>query len=390
MRLRLFVAAGEASGDMHAAHLLEALRRHHPDLEVAGIGGNRMAAAGVRLLAHEKDLAVVGITEVASRLGALLRALRSAGRYLAQHRPHGVILVDFPDFNLRIARKARRLGIPVVYYIGPQVWAWRRRRVHTLSRLVRRMVVILPFEAALYRDAGADCVFVGHPLVDLVRPRLNREAGMARYALREGRPIVALLPGSRWQEVRRLLPEMLRAVARLAREGLPVQAVIPVAPSLDPAWVQRQVAASGVEARVVHGEAVDVLQLCDCAVVASGTVTLEAAFLEKPMVIVYRVSRLTYWAARFLVGVQHIGLVNIVAGREVVPELLQDAVTPEGIALQVRRLLDPRVRQRVVASLQEVRRALVEPGAADRAARAVLQALKPEPSGYVARGVEVA
>jgi lipid-A-disaccharide synthase len=369
----VLLVAGEASGDLHAATLARALLALAPCLRLAGMGGPRMAAAGVRLLHRVEPVAVVGGTEALGRLPALWRAFHGLRRHLQEARPGVLVLVDFPEFNLRLARAARRLGVPVVYFVAPQVWAWRRYRVRVLARDVSRVLAIFPFEVGFYAEAGVPVEFVGHPILDVLPP-LDREACRAGLA-GSGETLLGLLPGSREHEVRRHLPVLLGAARRLAARRPQLRVVLPAAPTVDARAVEAAVRAGEVPVRVLPGEAYRVMAAADLLLVASGTATLEAACYGAPMVVVYRLSRLSYALARLLVrGVTHVSLPNILAGREIVAELIQHRATAERLATAAAGLLESaeaRAAQR--AALLDVRARLGTPGAGHRAARAVLR-----------------
>ena len=363
---RILISAGEASGDLHAAHLVREVLRLRPDARFFGMGGERMAAAGVERIVESRDVAVTGLVEVAARIGPVLRGLARLRRSLEERRPDLVVLVDFPDFNLRLARAARKRGIPSVYYIAPQVWAWRRGRARLLRGLVEKVLVILPFEKDLYGDKG---VFVGHPLLD--------EMGTRPAAAPADPPCVALLPGSRENEVRRILPVLLEAAGRIAARIPEVTFFLPVASTAPASEIRSRVRASGLPVRVtLHGRRAG-LAACRAAVVASGTATLETALLGVPMVIVYRMAPLSYVLARRLVRVPHVGLINMVAGERIVPELLQGDATSEGIAAEIAAYLeDPAHRRRVSEALLSAAARLGGPGASARAAAEVVGVLE--------------
>jgi lipid-A-disaccharide synthase len=373
----VLMVAGEVSGDLHGAHLVEAVRAVAPETRFFGMGGRALRLAGMEVLFPCEPLSVVGITEVAARLGIIFRTLKGLKEALVRRRPDLVILIDFPDFNLRVARAASRAGIPVLYYVSPQVWAWRRGRVRQIRRWVRKMAVLFPFEVPIYEAAGVDVTWVGHPLLDQVNPFLTREEASERFGLDPGRRIVGLLPGSRLHEVERLLPVFLDAAA-LMRQAMPdVQFVVARAPGLSDRLFAPLGEERAVPVRIVEGASHEVMALSDLLVMASGTATLEGAILGKPMVIAYRVSRLTYWVGRALIrGIRYIGLVNLVAEKRVAPELIQDEANPERVAAEALRFLgDPDLYGATVEALAEVRRRLGEPGAATRAARIVLDML---------------
>jgi len=367
------VVAGEASGDLHGATLARALARLVPEWSLVGMGGERMREAGVRLLHGIEEASVVGISEVARRLPALLRGLRRLGRHLAETRPSGLVLIDFPDFNLRLARTASALGIPVVYFIAPQVWAWRRGRLRTIARHVHRVLAVFPFEVGLYQEAGVPVEFIGHPLLDVL-PALDRGPARQAYA-RDGETLVGLLPGSRREEVARHLPLMLQAAGRIQAARPGARFVLALAPTIPAEAVAGPLRRGGVAVRVVSGETYRVMAGADLLLVASGTATLEAAWFGTPMVVVYRVSPLSSLIGRLVVrGVRHISLPNILAGREIVPELVQGAATSAAMAREALALLDdPGARARQLDALREVRARLGQPGATERAARSILR-----------------
>jgi len=368
-RYRVLLVAGEASGDLHGADLLAALRTRLPEVEVFGIGGERLREAGMETVADAGEVATVGLTEVVGRLRALVRAYRALVRTLRTEPPDLCVLIDFPEFNLRLARAAKRAGVPVLYYIGPQVWAWRRGRVRKVARRVDRLAVVFPFEPPLYAARLPAVEFVGHPLLDRVTVSRGRRETLVAHGLDPDRPTVLLLPGSRPNEIRSLLPDLLDAVRRLAGAG-GYQFPLALAHTVPRAEVQDQIRAAGVDVPVIEGDTYNLIAAADLALVTSGTATLECALLECPMVIVYRVSPLTAFVARLLVrGVRHIGMPNIVAGHEVVPELLQGRATGEGIAAAARGILEsPARRAEIVGELRDVRRRLGRGGAAGRAA----------------------
>jgi len=366
---RIMLVAGEASGDLHGADLVAALRVRVPDAEIYGVGGEHLREAGMTTLADTGEITTMGIVETVGRLRALVTLYRRLVRDLADNRPALLVLIDFPEFNLRLARAARALGIPVLYYIGPQVWAWRRGRARKIARLVDRLAVVFPFEPSLYAGHGGDVEFVGHPLLDRVRSTRGRADTLGAHGLDPAKRTVLVLPGSRAKEIDYILPELLGAVRLLAAEGQH-QFVLARASTVAASQIEAHLAHAGVSMPVVGGETYDLMAAADLALVASGTATLECALLETPMVIVYRVSPLTAAIARVLVrGVSHVGMPNIVAGREVVPELLQGKATARGIAAAARALLGDRARlERVVGDLRNVRAQLGGGGAARRAA----------------------
>jgi len=374
--------AGEASGDAHGGKLAAALLARRPDLVLEGVGGAAMEKAGVRLRHDIRHLGVVGVVEVLSQWRAIWRAYGDVRRRLRADPPHAVVLIDYPDFNLRVARAAKRAGIPVLYYVSPQIWAWRPGRMRQIKQCVDLMLVLFRFEEDLYRRAGVACRWVGHPLLDEAMSDGEQAAFLRRHRLDTGQTVLALLPGSRAQEVARLLPTMLEAARALHGAGVAQRILIAAAPSVDAGPIDALVDRAGTVASavtVVRGEAAAVLRASRAAVVASGTATLQAAVIGTPLVMVYRVSPLTAWIGRRLITIPHLALVNVVAGRRVVPELVQEAMTSEAVAHEAGRLLsDPAARDAMRRDLAAVRAALGEPGASGRAADAVLEWLATE------------
>jgi lipid-A-disaccharide synthase len=377
---RLFIVAGEASGDEHGGKLAAALLARDPTLVLEGIGGAAMEKAGVQLRQDIRHLGVVGVVEVLSQWRAIWRAYRDVRSRLRVVPPDAVVLIDYPDFNLRIARDAVRLGVPVIYYVSPQIWAWRPGRIAAIRARVDLMLVLFEFEIELYRRAHVPCRWVGHHLLDDVVVAGEQEAFARRYRLAPSERVLGLLPGSRGLEVSRLLPTMLDAAERLHAAGSVDRVLIAAAPSIDVHLVTDAVGragAFGARVTVVIGEAGAVLRASRAAVVASGTATLEAAVVGTPLVMVYRVSALTAWIARRLVTAPHLALVNVVAGRRVVPELVQEAMTAERIAAAIRPLLiDEDAAATMKTELARVRSALGAPGASGRAADAILDQMR--------------
>ena len=373
----VMIVAGEASGDLHGAGLVREMKALDPSLAFCGVGGNRLEAEGVRLVARSSDMAVVGLTEVVSKLRHILGVFFRLRRMLREERPRLLILIDYPDFNLPLASAAKRAGVKVFYYISPQVWAWRKNRVHRIRRVVDRMAVILPFEKAVYADMGFDVDFVGHPLLDSVKRTLSREEAITAFGLRDTWPTVALLPGSREKEVTSLLPEMMGAAAILARDFEGSQFVLPLADTVDAGLVEEIVGRHPVAVRVLPGQMYDAVGISDAAMVASGTATLETALLETPMVIAYKASPLTAAIGKRVVRVDHMGLANIIAGKTVVPELFQEDATAEKLAAEVKAILSDRGRYDAIRrDLAGVREKLGEPGASRRAAEIALGLMK--------------
>ena len=376
MSARLLLSCGEASGDLYAGALTRELRALDPAIAVAGLGGPQFAAAGGRLVDDYRDLAVTGLTEAIAKLPRSLEARRRLVADAERHRPDALVLIDFPDFNFRLAPLVKRLGVPVVYYISPQIWAWRPKRLETIRRIADRVLVIFPFEESIYREGGVPVEFVGHPLIDLATPAGDRGSFLSARGLSPDAPTVAILPGSRANEVSRILPELVAAAERIAAAVPRAQFVIARAPHLDDRLFDglRNVS---LRTAIVEGDADTVLASADVALTASGTATVQAALHDTPMVIVYRVSPLSYRLLRRLVKVDAIGMVNLIAGERIVPELVQDAFTAEAVAAEaVSMLTDPARAASVRSGLAKVRARLGGPGASHRAAEAILRVVK--------------
>lgn len=373
-RRSVYIVAGEPSGDAQAATLAAALRRADESIALRGVCGPLMRAAGVAEHMSITELSVMGIGEA---IGALARVRRVYRRVVAEldseHRPELLVLVDFPEFNLRLARAAKRRGIRVLYYVSPQVWAWRRGRVRSIRRNVDAMVVLFPFEEEFYSARRVRARFFGHPLAEEVRPRRSAGDTRARHGIDPVRPLVVLLPGSRRGEVARHLPLMLDAARLLGEDA---QFVVAKASGLDEAVVRDAIAASRIPVSVIDGETYDLLAAADAAAAVSGTVTVECALLGCPPVVVYKMARSTYWVARALVRTPYVAMPNIVLGARVVPELIQAEATPEALAGELRRMLfDSSHRGATLERLAQLRAALVRPGAAERAAHFAMELL---------------
>lgn len=372
--MRIMVSCGEPSGDLYAGALATALRRLEPAVDLVGLGGEQFAAAGGRLLGDYRGLAVTGLWEaikVLPRSLAMFKRLVAAAREL---RPDVLVAIDYPDFNFRLAKAVHQLGVPVVYYVSPQFWAWRPGRVHVMKQFVARALVIFPFEEPFYQQAGIPVEFVGHPLVDLARAREDREPFLTSLGLDPTRPTIALLPGSRPNELRAIFPVLAKAATLIASKEPRVQFVVARAPNLDTALF----AGSPGEVRpplvTVESRTDDVLASSDVVVTASGTATVQAALHLRPMVIVYRLSPITYTIGRRFVNVSTYGMVNLIAGRKIATELIQDDFTPERVADEALLCLqNPDRASAMKLALSEVVSRLGTPGASERAAAAVLQ-----------------
>lgn len=371
MHTRILILAGEASGDQHGAELVRAMRRLDPQVEWFGLGGAQLEREGVKLLYRIEDLGVVGFTEVIRKLPLVRRVLRHLRRIIRDEPPDLVVPIDYPDFNLRVARYARECGIPVIYYISPQVWAWRRKRVRKIRRFVDHMMVLFPFEVDYYRSEGVPVTYVGHPVVDAFEPFRDRIPPIASQDQR-----ILLLPGSRMSEVNRHLGTLLDAARELHRRNPRLRFELIRAESLPQDIFDHTLADQNLPLRIVRAPILEAVPGCLLAITASGTATLEIAMTGTPMIVVYRVSALTYLLARTLVRTEHIALVNIVAGRRLVPELIQDQFSPLNVVEQATALLEnPERRVLIQKELLEVRKRLGAAGASERAAELVYRYL---------------
>jgi lipid-A-disaccharide synthase len=374
------VSCGEASGDLYAGALIRALRAIEPAVDVFGLGGEKFREAGGRLVGDFRGLAVTGLVEALRVLPDSYAIYRKLVQAAEQERPDVLVLIDYPDFNFRLMSAVKRLGVPIVYYVGPQLWAWRPGRMQTMKAMVDRVLPIFPFEEPLYRREGIDVRFVGHPLIDLAKPREPRDVFLRALDLDSSRPVVALLPGSRPNELHRLVPVLAAAVPRIASQVIGTQFVVARAPHLaDSFFAPFQ--GMGAAVRVIEGRTDDVLAASDVVVTASGTATVQTALHGKPMVVVYRLSPITYRLGKPLVRVTNYCMVNLVAGERVVEELIQEACTPDAVAREAVDLLTNRERAGDMREqLAEVCAKLGGPGASGRAAEAIIEVARRKPA----------
>jgi lipid-A-disaccharide synthase len=373
--MRIMISCGEPSGDLYAGALASELHRRAPDAEIFGFGGRRLEAAGGRLVGDFSGFSVTGLTEavrVVPRSFSMLRRLVDSAREL---RPHVFVAIDFPDFNFKLMAALRRMGIPIVYYVSPQLWAWRPGRMDTMKAHVDCVLVIFPFEEELYRRAGVPARFVGHPLVDLVQTGQARDPFLRERGLRPEAPTLALLPGSRRNELDRIVPTFAAMLPRVMARVPGVQFLVACAPGMsDAQYAPLANGPAGARLTLVHDRVDDVLGAADAVVTASGTATIQCVLHERPMVVVYRVSPLTYRLGRPFLRVDTFAMPNLIAGRRIVPELIQSDFTPERTADEAVTLLTDRARHaEMQAALADVRRQLGDPGASARAAEAVLE-----------------
>ena len=365
------ILTGEASGDLHGANLVKAIRKIDSHISFFGTGGKALKKEGSELFLDIKSLSVMGLTEVLAKMHLILKALRESKQILKERRPNLLILIDFPEFNLTVAKTAKRLGIPVLYYISPKVWAWRSGRIKTIKARVDRMVIILPFEEEFYRNENIPYTYVGHPLMDT---KLS-EYPYPSIDEKEDK-IIGILPGSREKEVLRILPEIMETAKLLSKEQKDLKFLVSVAPSLDISLIHHIVDPyrSEINLGITTDSVYDIFKILDFAIAASGTVTLEAAIAGIPMVVLYKMSSMSYFFARRLVKLKYASLVNLIAGREVVPELLQNDANPKNIAVTINRLLkDETALDQMKNELIKVRTSLGEPGASTRVAKIALE-----------------
>ena len=375
------VVAGEASADLHGSKLVRALREIREDLRFLGIGGPLMSAEGVELLAECSELSVVGLTEVVSRFPAISTAYFRLKHLLATQKVSLFILIDYPGFNLRIAKVAKKTGVPVLYYIAPQVWAWRQGRVRKIKQRVDRIAVILPFEEKFFRERGIKADYVGHPLLDNTPAIGCSEALETQAGLRGASPIICLAPGSRVQEVKAILPSMVEALKGLIPKYPNLGCIIPLAPGIKEDLVRSLVIHSNLRVSIWKEGIYSALSLSNAALVTSGTATLETAIMEVPMVVLYKLSPITFWLGKRVVKVNHISLVNLVAGREIVPELIQDAVKPSNIINELLPLLEGgQKRREMLEGIREVKVKLGGGGASKRVAQMAIEMIREEGS----------
>jgi len=366
--MRIFFVAGESSGDMHGAHVVEALREMNPSVNCEGLGGVRMAEAGMTLRFDLAGMAIMGFVEVVKKLGFMRGLLNDTASDLVANPPDCLVLIDYPGFNIRLAERVREANIPIVYYISPQVWAWKPGRIHQLARLVRKMLVILPFEEPLYRAVNVDCTYVGHPLMDHI------ETLQLSDTYRDGM-VIGLMPGSREQEIQRIFPVMIEVAQGIRARYPDARFVVPCVDADRQAQIQS--AAGDFPLETVIGGAYDVLHGARFCLVASGTATVETAIFGVPMIVMYRVAPATYWLARLLVRVEHIGMVNILAGKRIVPEFVQGDADAAKVLPQALELIgDGSARDQMIDDLAEVRCALGEAGASRRTAEAIIEVAK--------------
>lgn len=376
---KIMISVGEASGDLHGASVASALKEQQPDIQIFGMGGEQMRAAGVDIVYDIADLGVIGIVEVIKNLPRLFRLRDMLADLMDKERPDALVIIDYPGFNVRLAKIAKAKGIPVISYISPSAWAWGKGRAKELAGIAERVAAIFPFEADVYREAGANVTFVGHPLLDIVKPSMSREEAFVYFGANSNQPIVLLMPGSRQQEIQNLLPVMLAAGEKIAEQVPGCQFYLPVASTISREMLQNILNQYNLEVHLTTDRTYDLMSISSVAIASSGTATLETSLFKVPTVIIYKLAALTYFLGRFLVKIPNIGLPNIIAGRKIIPELLQDAANAENIARETIPLLtDPVKRDQVLTDLAEVREKLGQTGAVGRVARVILEVAQEE------------
>lgn len=372
-RKKILIVAGEASGDLHAAHLIKALRSKDPHIEIFGIGGKKMEEAGAEIIYDIVELAVVGFVEVIKHFRTFKRMLEKLLMLLETRKPDVVILVDYPGFNLRFAKYVNEKNIPVIYYISPQIWAWGKNRIAEIKKLVDKMIVIFGFEEELYRTAGVKVSFVGHPFLDIVHSGWKKEETIHNLRLKHHSVRIALLPGSRRQEIEKHLPVMLKACEMIERQLPQTEFILSRRRELDSSVYNKIIESSKIKPHSLDNRPYEIMEIADLVIVSSGSATLETAIMEKPMVIIYKTSLLTWFLARNMIKIPDIGLVNVVAGKRIVPELIQFEANAKNIATEALDILNNDERRRSIKeSLRKLKGKLGEKGAANRAAHVII------------------
>ena len=355
----IYIVAGEASGDQHAAKLVTEIKQLKPNIRFSGIGGKMMQSAGVDIISNLAQYGVVGIIEVLVHLRVIWRAFKMLKQKLKEQKPDLLILVDYPGFNLRLARYAKKQGIKILYYVSPQIWAWKQGRIKTIRNTVDLMAVTLPFEVDIYRQANVPVAFVGHPSVDTVKPSMSALQARKFFNLRADSIVIGILPGSRKNELKSLLPVMCATSKQLQQHYDNIEFILPVASSLTLDNIKKYLPENTPQIKIVQDHAYDVMNCSNVVIVASGTATLETALIGTPMVIIYKLSPITYMLVKWLIDVKHIGLCNIIAGKTIVPELIQREVNPDNIIVEMRKYLDqPEYTKKIKAQLTNIKQSL--------------------------------
>ena len=373
---RVFISAGEASGDIHAGAITAALKAMDKNIEVYGMGGELLRQAGGEVIFDIKDHSVMGFVEVIKKLPDIFKLKKAFVELLKKRRPDVFVTIDYPDFNMRIAKIAHSMGIPVLSFIPPSAWVWRRGRAKDVAQFTDKVACIFPFEYEVYKEAGAKAEFVGHPLVDIVKPAMSRDEAETWAGKEAGKKLVLLMPGSRPMEIEKTLPTLLEAGKILKNKTPDVQFIVPRAGTIPMSILESKIKASGLDVTITEGHNYDLFSIADLALATSGTVTLEAALCDLGSVIVYKASPISFFIAKLVVKIPHIGLPNIVAGKGVLPELLQDDFSPENVAKQAMELLEPERNAQMHKDLAYVRERLGEAGAVERVAKLILRLIE--------------
>ena len=375
-RLRILFSAGESSGDQHAANMFLEIKKMNPTIQGLGMGGNKMAQAGIDIRYNSAGIGVIGVVEVLKHYGEIRKAMGLLENIIVQERPDLLICVDYKEFNFKLARFAKQQGIKVLFYVGPQVWAWRSGRVKQYGAVIDMMAVIFPFEVPYYEAEKVPVRYVGHPSVDKVHPMFSREQALQQFNLNDNQPIIGLLPGSRQHEIKRLLPEMLKAAALLKQEYPECQFILPQADSIRDIQLQEYLQQTPCNVQCIKQLPYDVIQCCHALITCSGTATLEVALLNVPMVIIYKLSPVTYWLGRLLVKTPFIGLPNIIAGKRIVRELIQHEANAENMFLEIKQILsDANYQSSMRKDLLQVKQRLGQGGGSYQMARLALELL---------------
>lgn len=371
--MKIFLSAGESSGDVHGASLAREIKKISPTTELIGFGGDEMQAAGVQLVRNYKDYNVMGVAEVIKNLRRILKLLDDLTEIIRAKKIDLLVLIDYPDFNWRLAKRVKKFGVKILSYIPPSAWAWRKSRAADCAKIADEFIAIFPFELPVYQKAGAKIFFLGNPLVDTVKPSVSAEDARKFFGVEDFENVILLLPGSRKQEIKLLLPEMIKS-AEILSEQRPAKFFLPIAAGVNEGEILRQVSAAKVEIKLVRNNRYDLMQIADAAMATSGTVVLEAALLNLPCVVLYKMARLNYFIGKLLVNIENFSLPNILANKKIQPELLQDEVTPERIVEEILKLYrGENQREKVISELKSACKLLGEPGAAARVAKKILE-----------------
>lgn len=377
--MKIMISAGEASGDTHAASVVKALKEICPDAKIIGMGGAKMKAAGVDIVYDIENLGYIGIVEIIKALPKFFELRSYLKNIMIKEKPDVFVCVDYPGFNMKMAKVAHELKIPVVYYIAPTIWAWHKSRGNDIAKYTTKVASIFPFEAKAYEEFNADVSFVGHPLIDIVKPKYTYEENLNRYKVDKDAFKILLMPGSRKQEVNGLLETMLQAMETLETGRRHLQFFLPRAHTIPLEMLEAKIEEHALDVVITEGDVYDVMQVCDAAIAASGTATLETAIMNLPTILIYKVAGLTYWIAKLVVNIPYVGLPNIVAEKEVIPELLQKEANPKRIAMEMKKLIeDKNYYINMKNELAKVKEKLGQPGAVSRVAKLIVQTANSE------------